>query len=240
MNKLLYGFAICILTQGCSLPVKDDVKLLLQKFDSINQHLVELKKQLNEKDSINAIRLAKADSIINDVAKQGNNPVSPAIKVQPLPPPVTPVHLKPPPNPRDIKGENETAIYYYKGTSKRVSVEITPWVNGRRKIKFYDPFGKITYACDDVRLSFSSVTELKKFHDNGAASQIEIHDNPGASMYWYTMTISFGINNEPQWKTVNKHPQESLEGSMNNKYWWNDKTGQWVKQEVVQEQPYTH
>ena len=98
MNKMLYGFVIWILMQGCSLPVKDDDKLLLQKFDSINQHLMELKKQLNEKDSVNVIQLAKADSFINAASRQGKKSLPQPAQVQTQPPTVTPIHLKQPPS----------------------------------------------------------------------------------------------------------------------------------------------
>lgn len=131
---------------------------------------------------------------------------------------------------------NDTVYYYYTGLPKRISVKVTPWNAGRRQLLFYNPFGEITYTCKDVRMSYSTITRLKKFHSNGAAAKIEIGDNPGAIMYWHETTITFDINNNPQWKTISRKPVESLEDAMNNNYYWNEKTRQWIKQEIIEEQ----
>lgn len=131
-------------------------------------------------------------------------------------------------------------FYYFKMHPKGVSVEITPWENGKRKVLFFNPFGDTTYVCYDERLSYIIITQLKKFHENGAVSKIDVHNNPGASLNWYEMEISFDINNNPQWKTVNKGPEMSLEECTNNKYWWNDKSKKWILQEIAKEQALPH
>lgn len=127
-----------------------------------------------------------------------------------------------------VKVENDTVKYYYKN-AKKLSVVITPWAEGRRKVIFYNPAGYITYTEEDVRLSYHSTTTLHSFHDNGAVSKINIHFNPGASLYMYDTDITFDIDNEPLWRSQRQWPQEKLE--INLPDYWDKNKKVWVKQE---------
>ncbi|HOZ83383.1 MAG TPA: hypothetical protein PKU82_10700, partial [Bacteroidia bacterium] len=140
---------------------------------------------------------------------------------------------------KNVKTE-ESVFHYYQSTPKRVSVEITPWHDGKRELNFFDQFGNKTYSINDIRRSYSSTTELKEFHKNGACSLVKTSVNPDASMYWYETEIIFDENNNPQWKTELQFPQESTEQNLNNKWWWNTRTNSWVKQEIIREQPVPH
>jgi hypothetical protein len=125
----------------------------------------------------------------------------------------------------------DTIKYWYTMQPKRVSVLVTPWKDGRRSWYFYDPFGNITFEQEDVNLSYHIYSDIIRFHDNGAVDQFHIHLNPGASMYMYDTQMTFSINNQPEWKTENKHPS-TLEEMTNNQYYWDKKTKTWKKQEV--------
>ncbi|MBV6453922.1 MAG: hypothetical protein FNNCIFGK_01159 [Bacteroidia bacterium] len=144
--------------------------------------------------------------------------------------------VQPTPSDERVSGKK----FYYKGLPQRISVEISAWDSGRRTIRFYNPFGEITYKIEDVKMSYSSITELKRMHDNGACALIETGMNPGASMYWYETKITFDENNNPLWKEEIEKPEMSIEQNLNNKSWWNAKTKSWIKQEINKEQPVPH
>jgi hypothetical protein len=80
-------------------------------------------------------------------------------------------------------------------------------------------------------MSFQVISEVKSRHPNGAIASIEISENPGASMYFYTTTITFNTTNVPEWKTTETYPP-TLENSMNNSWYWMAKDHQWKKQET--------
>ncbi len=200
----------------------NDAKVQVQ-LDSINQQLLALREQLKSNDNINDTNALKDSSEIPDV------PLPP-----PPPSPLTDDRKK---NtaPSPVVGESETAVYYYTG-SKKKSVEISPWVDGKRTITLYDPFGKVSYIFSDRNLSYSITTRLVTFHSNGAVQKAVVHNNPGASISWSESQITFSINNEPEWKEVTTYPVElTIDG--NPKYYWDKKQQNWVKQEVVHEQP---
>lgn len=190
---------------------------LLQKIDSLSMKLDSISKALVKKDSV-------PDSMHTNPPVP--NKTIPEEKKQ------TEVKQKTEPVVKTVK-ESDSTYYYYTGTKKK-SVVITPWVNGRRKVLFYSPAGKLTYQNEDVRMSWSNITELNSFHPNGAASSVIIHNNPGASMYMYETTISFGTDNEPQYKTSHQIPEEHLEMPVG--FYWDKASQTWKKQETGQQQ----
>ena len=199
----------------------NDAKVQAQ-LDSINQQLLALRKQLKSNDSVN-----------DPVAKKDSNAIP---DIPPTPPPPVPTDdRKKNPTPAPVVGGSETAVYYYTG-SKKKSAEISPWVDGKRTITLYDPFGKVSYIFSDRNLSYSITTRLVTFHSNGAVQKAVVHNNPGASISWSESQITFSINNEPEWKEVTMYPVElTIDG--NPKYYWDKKQQNWVKQEIIEEQP---
>ncbi|MFM9984362.1 MAG: hypothetical protein ACKVOK_03970 [Flavobacteriales bacterium] len=132
------------------------------------------------------------------------------------------------PEKNEVVVAGEERFYYT--SSKKLSLLITPWKEDKRELIFYDPFGNIQYTQEDVRHSYSNISEVKSFHPNGAVAKISVHNNPGASMYWSESEITFGINNDPEWMVVMTYPVHNLEQNLNNHYYWDKKTGNWVKQ----------
>lgn len=129
----------------------------------------------------------------------------------------------------------DSTVYYYKNSSKP-SVVITDWnAENLRFVRLYDPNGQVTFTIEDIRSSYSSITDLRQFHENGALALLTITLTPDGSRYWYTSNLTFGINNEPLWKEDVQHPQEHVIFPGSNKSYWKD--GKWVKQEIIQEQP---
>ena len=200
----------------------------------------ELKKEIT--------RLQEDIREMKELLKESRTQKMPEKKIE-RPEPVKPVELPPQeptlnPQPQKIETvkpvtteEKEIVHYYHPRMGKnKVSVRITPWENGRRKMYLYDPFGNVSFEREDVRLSYSDTATIKRFHDNGAVAVLHTHMNPGASMYWYEATITFSINNEPEWKTKMKRPS-TLEEMMNNKYYWDKTSKTWKKQEIIREQP---
>lgn len=129
----------------------------------------------------------------------------------------------------ETKTEGDTIYHYY--INKSVSVKITPWISGERWVLLYNLQHEETYRQQEIRKSFFETAQLK-FHPNGAVSKMEIHFNPGASMYWYETTITFSTTNNPLQKTSEQKPFE--EEPLKQKPWeyWDNKTKQWKKQEV--------
>lgn len=153
---------------------------------------------------------------------------------EPVPPPL--LNQDPLPHPDIVYTDQDEVYYYQPPESGKVSVRITPWAEGHRYILLYDIQGKLTYVQKDSRKSYSEVSRLSGFHDNGALSRLDIHLNPGGSMYWYETSLSFGTDNNPQWKVQLRHPPQ-LEDRLNNKSYWDIKSRSWKKQEIIREQP---
>ena len=129
----------------------------------------------------------------------------------------------------ETKTEADTTYHYY--INKSVSVKITPLINNERWVLLYNLQHEETYRQQEIRKSFSETAQLK-FHQNGAVSKMEIHSNPGASMYWYETTITFSTTNDPLQKTGERKPYE--EEPLKQKPWeyWDNKAKQWKKQEA--------
>jgi hypothetical protein len=129
----------------------------------------------------------------------------------------------------------DSTVYYYKNSSKP-SVVMTYWnAENMRFVRLYDPFGQITFTIEDIRSSYSSITDLRQSHENGALALLTITLTPDGSRYWYTSNLTFVINNEPHWKEDIQHPEDHVIFPGSNKSYWKD--GKWVKQEIIQEQP---
>lgn len=129
----------------------------------------------------------------------------------------------------------EQLKFYYKGNNK-LSMEII-YLEGRSKdFILYDPWGKETYRLEHRILSYTETVEIVEWHPNGAVAKAVVHMNPGASMYWYETTYTFGINNEPEWRVSQQFPERTVTLPGENSYYWNKKTKSWVKQEVAIEQ----
>ncbi|MCC6583366.1 MAG: hypothetical protein IT271_06665 [Chitinophagales bacterium] len=192
---------------------------LLNKIDSLQSELKELK-NLQQKDSI----------ITDTIIKQ----VQPTIAPQKiLKQKETNTKVSPSPKPeKTILPKNIVEKFYYKN-SKRISVIVTPWLDGKRTVTLFDTLGNETYRFKDVRLSYSNTTEIKEFHQNGAVSKMHNHINPGASMYWYDTDIYFDINNVPISKMELRQPA-SLDDNMNGKSLWNRETKSWEKHNPAQ------
>lgn len=200
----------------------NDAKVQAQ-LDSMNQQLIALREQLKNKDSAS-----------DPIAVVDSNAI-PVVPPPPPPPPVPVVDITKDPQFSKQSGDRETALFYYTG-NKNKSVEITPWNEGKRTVTLYDPTGKVMYTFHDKRFSYSLTTRIVTFHSNGAVQKAIVHNNPGASNSWSESHITFGSNNEPQWREDIKFPQElTLEG--NTKYYWDKNQKNWIKQEVVYEQP---
>lgn len=130
---------------------------------------------------------------------------------------------------------NEQVFYYY-SNSKNVSLEVKALDQRSKNYILYDPFGNQTYMFEERFESYSIRVEVIEWHSNGAVAKIVVHTNPGASRYWYESTYTFGINNEPQWKYDLRFPLETTSFQNDNTYYWDIKTKQWKKQEVIYEQ----
>lgn len=196
---------------------------LSDKLDSLHAEVSELKALLEEKKKTTdtlPIAQPKVDSAVI-VKKAEQLPLTEKLKQK-----ETPQKQKP------RTPANDTTYHYY--TNGKISVKITPWQESKRQLYFYDLKGVKTFELEDVRHSYSITTHLK-FHPNGAASKAEIHNNPGASRYWYETKITFDTTNEPLVKYSRQMPPEHLDLEGNLPSFWNKQKQQWVKQEIVKE-----
>ncbi len=216
-------FFSCSLTNENNANDKALLNELRKETDSLKNEISRLKKEDKVKeatsDTLLSLRRAKAtDTLI--ITKK-----SVIVKKK--------VHSVP-----DIKKNRTDTIYHFYTNSKNVSVKTDPLNDhrGKRKIRFYDPQGKITFEQEDVFSTYSVSTEIREFHANGAVKSIMIHFNPDASMHWYETIITFDTDNTPLWKEEITYPL-TLESMMDNKFYWDKNKKQWIKQELVKEQP---
>jgi hypothetical protein len=223
---LLFSFVL-IFSFSCASTQKKEVEELKEEITKLQEDIKEMKELLKKQ--------------ITQKVPDEKKPELPEKEQEIILPPHEPT-LNPQPQKietvKPVTTEEKEIVHYYNPRmgKNKVSARITPWKDGRRKMYLYDPYGNITFEREDVRLSYSDTATIKKFHENGAVAVLHTHMNPGASMYWYEATITFSINNEPEWKTKMKHPS-TLEEMMNNKYYWDKKTKTWKKQEIIREQP---
>jgi len=207
-----------------------DTRALEARIDSLNREVSYLRDSLRYTHSTTTI-------------PQHTEPAQPApVETQPdvlSPKPITHQEQKttkqeekpaPEPTPSTFH-QDKGSIEYYIGNPKRKSLEITPWKDGRRELRFYGLDGALTYVQKDVNMSYHITSEVVSRHPNGAIASIEISENPGASLYFYTTTIRFNTVNVPEWKTTETYPP-TLENSMNNSWYWSVKEQEWKKQET--------
>jgi len=200
--------------------------ILISKLDSLQMAVDRLKSEL---DSSKQAELPATQPSAE--AEKSNEKTQQTITVQ-----KEKSKEKPVPETKQTIVTNETQLHYYQGMPKRLSARIGAWDgDNKRKIEFLDPYRKVTYTIEDVLRSYSSVSHLESFHPNGAVSQIDISLNPGASLNWYESTITFDINNQPLWKVDRTMPYSAVEDAMGKKWYWSK--GNWVRQEIVLEQP---
>lgn len=207
---------------SCNSSSQQEQRVLAEKVDSLYAEVSKLKALLEEKketsDTLPATPQQK-DTSVTLTAKETLKETAPLEKKKPQPP-------------KPTAPQNDTTYHYY--DSGKLSVKITPWSEGKRKLFFYDLKGAQTFELEDVRMSYSITTQLK-FHPNGAASVAEIHTNPGASRYWYETEITFDTANEPLLRYDRQMPQERIDLEENLPSFWNKQKQQWVKQEIVKE-----
>ncbi|MDZ4824438.1 MAG: hypothetical protein SH856_13345 [Flavobacteriales bacterium] len=224
-KNLLPGLLVLIFISCIDNNKQKDVDAAKAQLDLLRREVDTLKEHLH-KSSVDSTRPAGFKEVLPQVTVEKE-----LLKPSPTQLPSDKKEVKEEPVKKSVA--EDTTKYFYKNP-KRISLLISPWHNNKRKLIFYDPFGKITYAFEDVRLSYSEKTHVKKFHDNGSVAEIERSLNPGASIYWHQEKITFGISNNPEWKQSTEQPAMSVEDLV-DAYWWDNATGQWRKQEVVME-----
>lgn len=125
---------------------------------------------------------------------------------------------------------NDTQYFYYRG-NRSVSVKVTPRYDGRQWYILYAPNGQEMYRQEAIyESSYQQSVELR-FQPNGAVEKMNIHLNPGASMYWYETEISFSWNNQPEWRQSRQMPEHSV--TIPVPEYWDKKTNTWRRQEVM-------
>lgn len=224
-------FLIFLLLTGscffsCAEKNKNEDGQIAQKLDSLTMKVDSLSRLLAKKDS------PAPDTMVSEAAQKAiaKTPELPFKEEKKLPEKTT---AKPVGNPA-----SDTTFYYYSGSPKRVSAIITPWKSDKRKVILFDPSGKKTFELEDVRMSYSSISTLNSFHANGSVEKLTVHDNPGASMYWYETYYTFGTGNEPLWRENKQFPVKGLEPP--NVFYWDKNSSSWKKQETVHEQEVPH
>ncbi|WP_018344775.1 hypothetical protein [Cytophaga aurantiaca] len=228
-------FIFCIIFCGCNFIYENNtnhdaaLEELKRETDSLKKEINVLKKQANNKDTLynisNPVSAYRSDSVKDTTSIKRTLPKVPSDKKT--------VQKK-----TKVSKKSDTMFYYYTNT-KKISAKIPARnVQGEKiRIRFYDLKGNITFEQEDVFASYSISTEIKEFHSNGAVKRIVIHFNPGASIHWYETIITFDTDNIPLWKEDVTYPM-TIDNMMNNKSYWDITKKQWVKQEVVIEQPY--
>lgn len=227
MLKLyLLPIAIALLT-GCA--TEPDNNETLTELRAIRQEMASLSDSIASlKDSLNALQPKRLEDTA--VAPAPTKP-APNTPTAPIKKP-KPAETKPTVTPNVPKESTDTI--YHKYVNGKVSVKITPWVDGKRQVLFYDLYGNQTFDLEEVRHSYTVRAELK-FAPNGSVHTAVVHTNPGASMYWYESEITFSTINEPISKIDHRYPQNSLDDLMNEKWiYWDKRTKTWKQQEVME------
>jgi hypothetical protein len=125
-----------------------------------------------------------------------------------------------------ITSTEDTLRYFYQNT-KRISAIITPRINGKWKLILFNLQGEKTYEFENTISSYSSISDIKHFHSNGAISEVTCSMNPGASMYMYHSTYFFDLNNNPLKMESNQSPSNSIEDFKT--YEWDITTKNWLQ-----------
>jgi hypothetical protein len=200
----------------------------LEELKAIRQEVASLSDSISVlKDSLQVLKTNDVMDTVVAVApiKSAHTEVIPPAKEKPKPNP------KPTPKPVVPKATNEAIFHKY--VNGAVSVEITPWVDGKRYVILFDLYGQETIRMEEVRHSYTINIDLA-FAQNGSVSKAIVHTNPGASMYWYESEITFDTTNGPTGKIDHKYPQ-SLDDIMNEKWqYWDKKSKSWKVQETME------
>lgn len=154
-------------------PENQTTELLLQKLDSLDKKTDSLQAKLQPVKDTNII--------VPEVKKVAKDSVPP-IKKTSIP------TTKRDSAKKFIQPRKPSQEIYYYTNSKKPSLIIEPWSNGKRKLIFYNHNGEITYTQEDVHMSYSISTSVKGFYSNGAVKAIEIHMNLGASFICIKVT----------------------------------------------------
>jgi hypothetical protein len=222
MKRFPPVFFATIMFAGCT---TNDQSAELQQ---IQRQLTALSDSIGElKDSL---RSQQADTVALTPVKPVKVPDS--LRMHSKPVVTTPKKTEPKPPVKPVKLTNDTIYHYY--VNKKVSVRLDPWKNDERKVHFYDLQGVETFNLTEINKSYSETVFLK-FAPNGSVATAEIHNNPGASMYWYETEIKFSTTNEPLSKISHRMPFSSMDQMTNEKWvYWNKRTGQWEEQQQME------
>ena len=217
--KIIIVSAFCLLLLSCYQEnnYSNNNAHLEQKIDSLQEQILQLKKELSQPP-------LKKDSLLQTSIKQNNSNTKKTDSVA-----KKTVPKKKQPSLLQEKKDIDTAYHHYK--NGKLSVKIFPWNNGKRRIIVYNPQGQITYEFEDIRLSYSYHTEFK-FRKDGSIENSITHMNPGASMHWYETIITFDNSNIPVTKEEKEFPLTRLE-KIQLPYFWNKEKKQWIQQEIV-------
>jgi hypothetical protein len=222
MTKMIVISMVFLVIMSCQ-PRETKQNEWLTTIDSLKMDVRDLKKQLdsmkhNSKD-LNPTELNKKPvktetvSVDKEIVKKIIVPQLPQLKSQ--------------------KNKNDTVYHYF--NNKKVSVKVCPRVNDKQWILVYSIKGTESIRFESVIQSYSVTYDLK-FRPNGSLETVVESTNPGASLHWYKCNMSFNEQNEPLWKVCQEYPITRLEHPDKNKYYWDKKSMNWVKQEVVIEQ----
>lgn len=66
---------------------------------------------------------------------------------------------------------NDTILFKYKNT-RDISMLITPLKSGKRELKFHKPIGEVSYRINDIKQSYTRITEANHIQDKGAVASI--------------------------------------------------------------------
>lgn len=234
MKLYLYSIFVTLLLCRCHTSTISDEKLslMIQAIDSLKAEIHTLKystssdsalsnfdsKKTTNNNSSNITSIASSTSTIN---------VSNLNRVKK----VTNDSVKPKQINKTAPIKNDTLVYYYKN-SKQKSVVITPRKDNQWLIILFNKVGQITYQIENVIKSYSSTSEIKHFHENGAVSQITSSMNPGASMYMYHSTTYFNEDNHPTYQETSQTPANSLDDY--KRYDWDNEKKVWVQKKYGQ------
>lgn len=126
--------------------------------------------------------------------------------------------------PKMVSVEEGDKKFYFEG-SNRLSVKETPWTSDKKRIFIYGKNGHLTYEIEDVRMSYQSVSTVN-FRKDGSVESIDIHENPGASRYWYETHITFSEENMPLEKSTIQYPMDHL--SIEKAMIWDPNSKTWI------------
>lgn len=217
--KCCFLFVFCLVFVSCQ-PSGND-KRLEQNLDSINNQLIKIQTMLDSTYNNMERQKSEAPKPLNEVdeVKQTSKP--------------KPIVIKPNSIENKSKSMSDTIYHYYK--DGKISVKISPRVDGRQVVSIYGKKGEVHMQLESVFLSYSVSHDLK-FRADGSLEKIKEHHNPGASMYWSECVLTFSQWNVPQWKSCQQYPIKSLNDYNNYHYYWDLSNKTWVKQEIVKEQ----